>query len=82
MPSPLSCPEMVELVSDYLEGLLAPDVVESFEHHLTVCPGCRTYVAQLRETVAATRRLREDDVDPVAMEELLEAFRDWREAPA
>ena len=81
MPSPMSCPEMVELVSDYLEGVLPPDVVGSFEHHLTLCPGCTTYVAQLRETVAATRRLDEHDVDPETMDRLLDAFRDWRGAP-
>jgi anti-sigma factor RsiW len=72
---------MVALVSDYLEGVLPPAVVEDFEHHLTLCPGCTTYVAQLRETVAATRRLDEGDVDPETMERLLDAFRDWRDAP-
>jgi anti-sigma factor RsiW len=72
---------MVALVSDYLEGVLPLDVTESFEHHLMLCPGCTTYVAQLRETVAATRRLGEDDVDPETMDRLLDAFRDWRDAP-
>jgi anti-sigma factor RsiW len=78
----MSCPEMVELVSDYLEGLLPAGVVESFEHHLELCDGCTTYVAQLRETMVATGRLHEDDVDPEAMDRLLVAFRDWRDTPA
>jgi len=79
MPDPLSCPEMVELVSDYLEGVLPPEASSSFELHLTLCAGCVTYLDQLRETVAATGRLREDQVDPDRMAALLAAFRDWRD---
>ena len=81
MPRPMSCPEMVELVSDYLDGVLPVDVVEDFEHHLTLCSGCVNYVDQLRETVAATGRLREEDVAPEVMERLLEAFAGWRSQP-
>jgi anti-sigma factor RsiW len=78
----MSCPEMVELVSDYLEGVLDADVARRFEAHLQLCNGCVTYVEQLRETVAATGHLAEDAIDPVVMDRLLAAFRGFDDPAA
>ena len=75
----LPCQELVELVTDYLEGALAPDVVQRFERHLLDCPFCDEYLAQIRRTIALTGRLRVDDLDPVARDSLLHAFRRWRD---
>jgi len=76
--APLTCRELVELVTDFLEDRLSPADRDRFERHLAVCPGCVTYVAQIRETVRLVGRLREEDV-PAEMESALrEAFRDWR----
>src|SRR5262249_59397171 len=74
----LTCQELVELVTDYLEGLLSPEEQTRFERHLTICPGCVTYVEQLRETIALTGTLREEDVPPAARTALLEQFADWK----
>ena len=76
----LSCREIVELVSDYLEGALPEGVRARFEEHLGECPLCVTYVDQVRTTVEATRRLREEELDPAVRDELLRAFRGWRAA--
>lgn len=77
-PQPLSCPEMVELLTAYLDGALdEPDRV-SFAAHLELCRGCRTYLDQFREAVATTGSLREDDVPPAIMDDLLHTFADWR----
>ncbi len=77
-PQPLSCPEMVELLTAYLDGALDdPDRV-SFDAHLGLCPGCVTYLEQFRETVRASGALAEADVPPAVMDELLDTFRDWR----
>lgn len=75
---PLSCPEMVELLTAYLDGALSSRDAETFEVHLALCPGCVTYFGQFRETIAAAGTLREDDVDEATMSELLVAFRDWQ----
>jgi anti-sigma factor RsiW len=75
---PLTCQELVELVTDYLEGTLPPDLRARFEAHLALCPGCVTYVEQMRETVRLVGRLRAEDVPPEMESALLEAFRDWR----
>lgn len=77
-PRPLSCPEMVELLTAYLDGAMATHDRVSFEAHLGLCPGCIAYLDQFRETIAAVGTLREEDVDPAVMDELLAGFRDWR----
>ena len=60
MDGELSCQEVVELVTDALEGALAPGLRRRFDRHLAACPHCPTYVAQIRATVWALRRLGED----------------------
>jgi anti-sigma factor RsiW len=74
----LSCKELVEIVTDYFEGALAPAERRRFDEHLVACPGCTTYVEQMRETIRLTGVLQEEDVPVVAREALLRAFRDWR----
>jgi len=76
--SGLSCQELVELVTDYLEGTLPRRQRRRFEQHLSVCDACTTYLAQMRSTIALTGRLRAEDLDPDAEAELLAAFRGWR----
>ncbi|MBI1257348.1 MAG: anti-sigma factor [Chloroflexi bacterium] len=77
----MACKELVELVTDYLEGTLPPDQRTRFEEHLSACGGCRTYIAQMRETIHLTGMLSEDDITPEAEDELLRAFRDWKANP-
>jgi anti-sigma factor RsiW len=74
----LSCQELVELVTDYLEGQLPPDDRARFERHLEPCAGCRAYVEQMRATIELTGELQPADLTPAAEEALLAAFRDWR----
>jgi anti-sigma factor RsiW len=74
----VSCAEVVELVTDYLEGALPPDEAALFEQHLNFCDGCVWYVDQLRATVAAAGRVEEEDLPAETRERLLAAFRDWR----
>jgi anti-sigma factor RsiW len=74
----LTCQELVELVTDYLEGALPERELERFEEHLVNCTPCGAHVEQMRETIRATGALREEDLDPALAEELLSAFRGWR----
>ncbi len=77
-PLDLSCRELVDLVTDYLEARLPVDERTRFELHLVYCGPCRTYVQQMRQVLSATGRLTEDSVDPAARELLLHAFRSWK----
>ena len=79
MSAELTCAELVELVTDYLEGALPPDEVERFEIHLVYCSPCTTHLEQMRETIRRAGALREEDLDPALADELLTAFRGWRE---
>jgi anti-sigma factor RsiW len=74
----ITCQEVVELVTHYLEHALAPEDAALFEQHLVVCDGCDWYVDQIRMTIAAVGRIREDDVPPETRDALVAAFRDWK----
>lgn len=74
----LSCRELVELVTDYLEGALDEVELARFEQHLAGCSNCQEYLAQLRQTIRITGTLRPDDLSAEAEEALLQAFRNWR----
>ena len=76
--SPLVCRQVVELVTDYLEGTMAPRERARFESHIADCPNCRRYLAQMRTTLAVLGRIEPEAVDPKAMAELVELFRGWQ----
>ena len=73
----ISCQELVELVTEYLEGSLPPADRERFDSHIAACDGCRRYLEQIRVTVALSGKLTPEQLDPAAETALLEAFRDW-----
>jgi anti-sigma factor RsiW len=77
-PDDLSCKELVELVTDYVEDRLPQPVRTRFEMHLSYCAPCRVYLAQMRETVNLAGRLSEETLPPGSKEALLEAFRGWK----
>ena len=74
----LSCRELVELVTDYLEGGLAPADRARFDAHIGACDACTMYLDQMRATIAALGHLPPESLSPEAERELLEAFRGWR----
>ena len=74
----LTCRELVELVTEYLEGTLAPGDRDRFEQHLILCDGCAFYVDQMRTTIAVTGSLAEGSITAEAQESLLRVFRDWK----
>jgi anti-sigma factor RsiW len=79
----LSCQELVELVTAYLDDVLAPSEHTRFERHLSYCPGCVTYVEQIRETVRLTgEQPREETLAPEARDALLAQFRNWKQNSA
>ena len=74
----LTCRELVELVTDYLEGALPPRDRLRFEQHLRACGNCTQYVAQFRETLRLTGTLGTDDVPREAADALLAQFAAWK----
>jgi anti-sigma factor RsiW len=74
----LTCAELVELVTDYLEGRLPDPERRRFDEHLTGCDGCTAYVEQMRTTIAVAGRVPAPGLPAELQERLLEAFRGWR----
>jgi hypothetical protein len=74
----MSCQEFVELVTEYLENNLLPQVRELFDEHRGVCPGCETYLDQIRQTISTLRHIGEEQVPPETKQKLLLVFRQLR----
>jgi anti-sigma factor RsiW len=73
----MTCQQLVELVTDYLEDALTPEERVRFDAHLEVCPGCVTYLEQIRTTMQLVRRADELEERP-EVAGLLELFRDYK----
>jgi anti-sigma factor RsiW len=73
----ITCRELVELVTDYLEGCLPSEQRLRFEEHIAFCSPCVRYLDQMRETVALTGMLREEDLDPESRDMMLQVFREF-----
>jgi anti-sigma factor RsiW len=74
----LTCKELVELVTGYLDGSLRGRRRRRFEAHLSGCDGCTRYLRQIEATIRATGRLTEERVTEEQKTVLLAAFRDWK----
>jgi anti-sigma factor RsiW len=74
----LTCQELVELVTDYLEGGLGPAERARFEAHLVQCQHCPTYLDQMRITIQLVGKLTKESMSPAARHELLARFQDWK----
>jgi anti-sigma factor RsiW len=74
----ISCQELVELVSDYLDRTLTAEEASLFEQHINFCDGCDWYLEQMRTTIATVGRVTEEEVPPETRDKLLTAFREWK----
>ena len=73
----ITCQEVVELLSDYLDGALDPSTLARVDAHLAGCDGCTMVLEELRETIRLSGGLTVEQVDESQRRTLLEAFRDW-----
>ena len=79
LPDHLTCKELVELVTSYLEGQLSPADRARFEVHTTSCGACVVYYDQMRRVVRAGPSLLDTSLAPEASAPLLAAFRGWKQ---
>jgi len=75
----MTCQELVELVTEYLEGGLSTSERSRFDSHLATCSGCEEHLAQMRATLELSGRIEESGVAPAALDSLLDAFRGWKQ---
>ena len=74
----ITCRQAVRLITEYLEDALERDDRARLEAHLAECDNCNEHLRQIRITVAVTGRLREEDLDPLAREDLMALYRRWQ----
>jgi anti-sigma factor RsiW len=80
IPGGISCRELVELVTAYLDGALSDDVSSRMEAHLRLCAPCAEYVEQVRTTARlAAFATVELELRP-DRDALLTAFREFQQA--
>jgi anti-sigma factor RsiW len=74
----MTCKELVELITDYLENKLSLPQRIRFEKHLAECKDCTTYLKQMQQTIRLVGHLSEDAIAPANRQELLKLFRAWK----
>jgi predicted anti-sigma-YlaC factor YlaD len=78
----MSCLAFVELVTDYLEETLAGEPKARFEQHLHFCPGCVSYLEQIRVTARLVQGTAApaEPPSPETLDQLASAFRRWKQS--
>lgn len=74
-PRDIACIELVELLTEYLEGALPPAEVAAIDEHLRDCDACLTYLQQMRATVDALGAVPTPTLPDETVDALLAAFR-------
>lgn len=77
----LTCQEVTELVTDYLEGKQSMVQRMRFQFHLGMCHHCRGYLQQMRFAISALNRLPAEVAPPPMPPEILERLRSWKKIP-
>lgn len=78
MEKSLTCRESVELVTDYLEKALLPELEAQFEAHLSGCPHCTVYLAHMQQTIDLLRHLTNEATPEAVKQDLLNQFKTWQ----
>lgn len=76
----ISCQEVVEIVTDYLEGQLDEATRTELEAHLALCPGCDLYLDQMRATIDELGHVPVESLSEQAQSDLMSAFRTFHDA--
>jgi anti-sigma factor (TIGR02949 family) len=79
-PAAMPCRELVECITEYLEGTLPESDRARFDEHLRACPHCTAYLDQMRTVLRLSGRLTEEEIPEHAREDLLRVFREWKSA--
>jgi predicted anti-sigma-YlaC factor YlaD len=80
MEEEMTCKELVELVTEYLEGNLRGDIRVRMEEHLSGCDGCTNYLEQMRKTISLTGLIKEENLTTQQRDELMKLFHNWKKS--
>ncbi len=73
----LSCREVVELITEYLEGAGSSEQRIGVERHVAICPPCRGFLGQVRHSIAVSAELPDASISPEVRDALVETFQTW-----
>jgi anti-sigma factor RsiW len=79
-PQEMACQELVDVITEYLEGTLPDPDRARFDAHLATCPACQEYLEQMRALVRLTGSLNAKSLEPATVDSLLGAFRRWKDS--
>jgi len=82
MAGNMSCQELVDALTDYLEGSLSISDRIRFQIHLGFCGGCRNYLNQMKYTIRTLGKLPAEPMPEDVRGELLKRFRNWKKGKA
>jgi anti-sigma factor RsiW len=71
----MTCAELVELVTAFLDDALDPETEQRFIEHLAGCDGCEVYVEQFRRTIAEVGQVEPESLSDETRDRLLDTFR-------
>ncbi len=74
--SVLTCRDVTERVTDYVEDAMPYSERVSLWMHLAMCKHCRAYLQQYRDTIATLNKLPDAPPSAECRDELLRRFRD------
>jgi predicted anti-sigma-YlaC factor YlaD len=74
----LTCKQLTELVTEYLEGRMSLADRMRFQLHLGMCRHCRAYVRQMKQTIRTLGKLPDEPIPSDTLDELLCRFRSWK----
>lgn len=82
-PDPMmTCEELTELVTDYMERRLSLWETIRFQFHLGLCGPCREYLGQMESTRATLGHVEPIPMAEPVRDEMLSRFRSWKRASA
>jgi anti-sigma factor RsiW len=73
----LTCQQLVELITDYVEGALDEQRHADVVRHLSECDDCLRYVAQLQQTERVLASIQAPTLSSDDRAALIAAYRDW-----
>ena len=74
----MNCHEAIDILADYLDAALTPDVLALLEAHLRVCAPCRAYLATYRRAAELAAKVNRVEMPPEVRQRLSEFLRGWK----
>ena len=66
----MNCREAIDVLADYLDATLTPDMLAQFEAHLRVCAPCRAYLATYKRSVELAAKVNRVEMPPEVKQRL------------